>query len=71
MTPRLSKKQFSGVSVEGVRKRRRYTEEFKFEAVRMVLDGHTANSVCERLGLSSVSRLQRLAVCRFAIVSMW
>jgi transposase len=32
--------------------RRRYTEEFKEEAVRMVLDGHSVVSVCERLGLS-------------------
>ena len=53
----MSKKQIAGVSVEGVRKRRRYTEEFKSEAVRMVLDGHTASSVCERLGLSSVNLL--------------
>ncbi|MGD9855016.1 MAG: transposase [Planctomycetaceae bacterium] len=32
--------------------RRQYTEEFKEEAVRMVLDGHSVASVCERLGLS-------------------
>ena len=32
--------------------RRRYTQEFKEEAVRMLLDGHSAPSVCERLGLS-------------------
>jgi transposase len=33
--------------------RRRYTQEFKEEAVRMVLDGHSVVSVCQRLGLSS------------------
>ena len=28
----------------------RYTQEFKDEAVQMLLDGHSAGSVCERLG---------------------
>jgi transposase len=37
--------------------RRRYTREFKEEAVRMVLDGHSVASVCQRLGLSSVNLL--------------
>ena len=37
--------------------RRRYTEEFKAEAVQMLLDGHTAPSVCERLGLSGPNLL--------------
>jgi transposase len=37
--------------------RRRFTEEFKAEAVQMLLDGHTASSVCERLGLSGVNLL--------------
>ena len=34
------------------RTRRSYTEEFKQEAVQMLLDGHSAPSVAERLGLS-------------------
>lgn len=38
-------------------KRRRYTEEFKAEAVQMLLDGHSAASVCERLGLSGPNLL--------------
>ena len=38
-------------------KRRRYTEEFKSEAVQMLLDGHSAASVCERLGLSGANLL--------------
>ena len=37
--------------------RRQYTQEFKEEAVRMVLDGHSVASVCERLGLSSPNLL--------------
>lgn len=48
-----SEKSVSGVA----RKRRRYTEEFKAEAVQMLLDGHTAPSVCERLGLSGPNLL--------------
>ena len=40
-------------------KRRRYTEEFKEEAVQMLLDGHTAVSICERLGLSGPNLLYR------------
>jgi transposase len=36
---------------------RRYTEEFKAEAVQMLLDGHPAASMCERLGLSGVNLL--------------
>jgi transposase len=41
------------------RKRRRFTEEFKAEAVQMLLDGHAAGSICERLGLSSSNLLYR------------
>ncbi len=37
--------------------RRQYPQEFKEEAVRMLLDGHSASSVCERLGLSSTNLL--------------
>ena len=40
-------------------KRRRFTEEFKAEAVQMLLDGHSAGSICERLGLSSPNVLSR------------
>jgi transposase len=41
------------------RKRRRFTDEFKAEAVQMLLDGHAASSICERLGLSSPNVLYR------------
>ena len=34
------------------RERRFFSEEFKQEAVQMLLDGHSAPSVAERLGLS-------------------
>ena len=40
-------------------RRRRFTEEFKAEAVQMLLDGHSATSVCERLGLSGPNVLYR------------
>lgn len=43
----------------GSQARRVYTSEFKQEAVQMLLDGHTASSVCERLGLSGTNLLYR------------
>lgn len=39
--------------------RRRYSKEFKAEAVQMLLDGHSAVSVAENLGLSGTSLLYR------------
>lgn len=33
--------------------RRQYDDEFRREAVQMLIDGHTAASVAERLGLSN------------------
>jgi transposase len=53
----MSKKQSKRVSEESQPVRRRYTREFKEEAVQMLLDGHTAPSVAERLGISSVNLL--------------
>ena len=41
------------------RGRRFFSEEFKQEAVQMLLDGHSAPSVAERLGLSGVNSLYR------------
>lgn len=41
------------------RKRRRFTEEFKSEAVQMLLDGHSASSISDRLGLSGPNLLYR------------
>ena len=40
-------------------RRREYTEEFRREAVQMMLDGHTAASVAERLGLAGANLLYR------------
>ena len=39
--------------------RRQYSDEFKSEAVQMLLDGHSAESVASRLGLSGTSVLHR------------
>lgn len=39
--------------------RRTFTKEFKEEAVQMLLDGHTASSVADRLGLSGANVLYR------------
>jgi transposase len=41
------------------RTRHAYSEEFRQEAVQMLLDGHSAPSVAERLGLSSPNLLYR------------
>jgi transposase len=40
-------------------KRRAFTDEFRREAVQMMLDGHTAASVAERLGISGTNLLYR------------
>lgn len=39
--------------------RRSFTKEFKEEAVQMLLDGHSASSIVERLGLSGTNILYR------------
>lgn len=39
--------------------RRNFTQEFKQEAVQMLLDGHTASSIVERLGISGTNILYR------------
>ena len=39
--------------------RRQYTQEFKEEAVRMVLDGHSVASVCQRLGVTHPNLLYK------------
>ena len=39
--------------------RREFTDDFRREAVQMMLDGHTAASVAERLGLSGTNLLYR------------
>jgi transposase len=42
-----------------IRSRRFFSEEFKQEAVQMLLDGHSAPSVAERLGLPDPNVLYR------------
>jgi transposase len=39
--------------------RRTYTDEFKRDAVAMLLDGHSAKSIVERLGISGTNLLYR------------
>jgi len=39
--------------------RRTYTDDFKREAVALLVDGHSASSVAERLGLGNVNLLYR------------
>ena len=42
-----------------VPKRRQFTDEFRRDAVQMMLDGHTAASVAQRLGISCPTLLYR------------
>jgi transposase len=44
-------------SVPAPARRRRFTDEFRRDAVQMMLDGHSAASVAERLGISSANLL--------------
>ena len=46
------------------RNRRQYSDELKAEAVQMLLDGHSADSVVSNLGLSGTSLLYRWKVKR-------
>jgi transposase len=39
--------------------RRVFSQEFKQDAVQMLLDGHTASSIVERLGISGANILYR------------
>ena len=39
--------------------RRSYDDDFKAEAVQMLLDGHSAQSVADRLGISGTNVLYR------------
>lgn len=51
----MSKKPLKDTS----QSRRQYTDPFKRDAVQMLLDGHTATSVVDRLGLSGTNLLYR------------
>ena len=51
----MSKKPVDRKPAEPLAKRRKFTEEFKREAVQMLLDGHSASSVAERLGQRALS----------------
>ena len=42
---------------KSVPKRHHFTDEFRRDAVQMMLDGHTAASVAERLGIRSTNLL--------------
>jgi len=46
--------------------RRTYDDEFKAEAVQMLLDGHSAQSIVDRLGISGTNLLYRWKQQRLA-----
>ena len=41
------------------RKRRSFTKDFKLQAVQMMLDGYSANSVSDNLGIGNTNLLYR------------
>jgi transposase len=55
----MSKKRWDRKRVPVRAARRVFDEQFKREAVQMMLDGLTASSVAERLGLSGTNLLYR------------
>lgn len=46
-------------AVKPIAIRRIFSQEFKQDAVQMLLDGHTASSIVERLGISGTNILYR------------
>ena len=46
-------------AVKPIAIRRIFSQEFKQDAVQMLLDGHTASSIVERLGISGTNVLYR------------
>ena len=55
----MSKAKRSSTSSATSGGRRQFTKEFKEQAVQMLLDGHSASSIVERLGLSGTNLLHR------------
>ena len=55
----MSKERTAKRPLKEGKTRRRFTDEFKADAVQMLLDGLSASSVCERLGLSNPNLLYR------------
>lgn len=55
----MSKSKKSSTSSASPSGRRHFTKEFKEQAVQMLLDGHSASSIVERLGLSRSNLLYR------------
>lgn len=51
----MSRKKKSSAKVS----RRRYDEDFKREAVQMLFDGHSAQSIVDRLGISGTNLLYK------------
>lgn len=45
--------------VDAKKVRRAYTEDFKREAVQMLIDGHSASSIAKNLGLGDTNLLYR------------
>lgn len=55
----MSRKRSNRLPAKAGTQRRVFTNEFKLDAVQMLLDGHTAGSIASRLGLSGSNLLYR------------
>jgi transposase len=55
----MTKKRSHRKPSKPLAKRRKFDDDFKREAVQMLLDGHSASSVAERLGLENTNLLYR------------
>ena len=51
---------------KSVSERRTYSDQFKDDAVQMLLDGHSASSIVQRLGISGTNLLYRWKKQRIA-----
>lgn len=55
----MARRNGSRVKRPGKKTRRHFDDEFKQRAVQMILDGHSASSVSENLGIGNANLLYR------------
>jgi len=55
----MARRNGSQIKSPGKKRRRQFDEEFKQRAVQMMLDGHSASSVSENLGIDNTNLLYR------------
>ena len=55
----MSKRKGSSKGYPSTTERRQYDDDLKMEAVQMLLDGHSAQSIVDNLGISGTNLLYR------------